>query len=423
MGKHIKLPDGIGMAAFPLPQTTHSARSVRITSFSTTSRMAVVQGICDPRFESVRALFEKKVAAGEELGASITVNIDGKDVVDIHGGYTDEARATPWDENTIVNVWSSTKTVTALAVLMLHDRGLIDVNENVSKYWPEFGANGKENIKVRHLLSHTSGVSAWDQPITLEDIYDIKRSTERLAEQAPWWEPGTASGYHACNMGHLLGELVRRTTGKSLTQFVAEEIAGPLGADFQIGAKESDWPRISNLTPPPPVDLASLNADPSSVRLQTFTGPAIAPMACNSIPWRQAEIGAANGHGNSRALGRILSAITLGGAVDGHQLLSPQTIDLIFQQQSDGTDLVLGLPIRFGIGFAIAGGGSAQSLPFIPGAKDRRVCTWGGFGGSWEIMDLDKRMTITYVMNKMGAGILGSERTAAYMNAVYHAIE
>ena len=235
--------------------------------------MADIHGTCDERFEAVRGALAKNLDSGEELGASIVVDIDGDNVVDMWGGFRDEARTIPWDEHTITNVWSSTKTVTSLAALMLVDRGELDVDQPVAKYWPEFAANGKQDVLVRHVMSHASGVSGLDQPAPVEVLYDWEQATSRMAAQAPWWEPGTASGYHALNYGHLVGEIVRRISGKTLKQFVAEEIAGPLGADFQIGAAESDWDRIAPVVPPPPLpfDLEALGMDSPAVK--TFTGP------------------------------------------------------------------------------------------------------------------------------------------------------
>src|SRR5215467_4008807 len=195
--------------------------------------MANIHGRWDGRFEGVRAALARNLDSGEELGASLVLDIDGDIVIDMWGGFCDGARTVPWGEHTITNVWSSTKPVTSLAALMLVDRGELDVDAPVAKYWPEFAAAGKQGVLVRHLMSHTSGVSGLDQPAVIEDIYDWEKSTARFAAQAPWWEPGSASGYHALNFGHLIGEVVRRITGKSLKQFVAEEIAGPLGADFQ----------------------------------------------------------------------------------------------------------------------------------------------------------------------------------------------
>ncbi len=166
--------------------------------------MAKVQGICDERFAGIQKMLQDNIDSGEELGASIVINVDGKEVVDMWGGYVDTDHSRPWEKDTIVNVWSTSKTVTSLAALVLIDRGLLDPNEKVAKYWPEFAANGKENIEVRHLLSHASGVSGWQEPITFEDLYDREKSTALLAAQAPWWEPGTASGYHAQTFGQLV---------------------------------------------------------------------------------------------------------------------------------------------------------------------------------------------------------------------------
>src|SRR5437870_5323247 len=208
-------------------------------------------GTCSARFDSLRELFAAKLESGEDLGASLAVNIDGEMVVDLWGGWADEARTAPWTENTIANVFSTTKTMTALAALALVDRGELDLDATVAKYWPEFAARGKAGIKVRHLLSHTSGVSGWEQPITLEDLYDWDKSTALLAAQAPWWEPGTASGYHMLTYGHLIGEVIRRITGQRLGEFFAAHLAGPLGADFHIVLPPSEFHRVANVVPPP----------------------------------------------------------------------------------------------------------------------------------------------------------------------------
>ncbi|MGQ0482478.1 MAG: serine hydrolase domain-containing protein [Pseudonocardia sp.] len=372
-----------------------------------------VHGSCTEQFEPVREALREQLALGEELGASVYVDLDGEPALDVWGGHRDPGRTLPWQHDTITNVWSSTKTVTSLATLMLVDRGLIDVHAPVAEYWPEFAAGGKQGVLVRHLLAHTSGVSGWEQPVTVEDIYDWDTSCARLAAQAPWWEPGSASGYHALSMGHLLGEVIRRVTGKTLRQFVAEEIAGPLGADFQIGAREQDRSRIADVVAPPPLpfDLAAL--DPAGPMVKTLTGPAPDATVANSAGWRGADIGGANGHGNARSVARLLSAIALDGEVDGVRLLSPKTIDLIFEEQANGVDLVLGQPLRWGIGFALP---RLDSLPYIP---EGRVCFWGGWGGSMIVMDLDRRMTVAYMMNRMGAGTIGSARSEIYVRAVY----
>ena len=296
--------------------------------------------------------------------------------------------------------------MTALAALVLVDRGELDLDATVARYWPEFAARGKAGIKVRQLLAHTSGVSGWEQPITLEDLYDWDKSTALLAAQVPWWEPGTASGYHALTYGHLIGEVIRRITGQRLGEFFAAHVAGPLGADFHIGLPPSEFHRVANVVPPPPKevelpgtpdragvtmpDLPQL--DPNSVAFKTWTNPTMRPLhECSCTErWRRADVGAANGHGNARSVARLQSAVACGGEVDGVRLLSPQTIDRIFEVQSNGIDLVIGVPLKFGVGYSLYPGG--------------RVCAWGGTGGSTVIIDVDRRITFAYVMNKMAPG-------------------
>ncbi|QIV85395.1 class A beta-lactamase-related serine hydrolase [Mycolicibacterium frederiksbergense] len=378
------------------------------------SGMGNVDGHFAPEFAALAETLDRAIAADEECGAAIAIDVDGESVVDIWGGHTDAARTTPWTADTIVNVWSSTKNVTALAGLMLIDRGLIEAHTPVAEVWPEFAANGKQHIEFRHLLTHSSGLSAWEQPVTTEDVLDWDKATSMLAAQAPWWEPGTATGYHALTHGHLIGEVLRRVTGRTLKRFVAEEIAGPLGADFQIGSAPQDDGRTAEIIAPadpfegiPPMDQWT------EQMFKTFAGPAPDPLIANTAAWRAADVGAANGHTNARALTKILSAISLGGTVDGVQLLRPQTVERIFETQIEGPDLVLaGHHLRMGLGFGLP----SPAIGYIP---DGKICFWGGWGGSWESMNPDRRTTIAYVMNKMGPGIEGSARTDRYFRLIY----
>jgi CubicO group peptidase (beta-lactamase class C family) len=352
-----------------------------------------LSGTCSARFDPLRELFAAKLESGEDLGASLVFNIDGEVVVDLWGGWADEARSVPWTENTITNVFSTTKSMTSLAALVLVDRGELDLDATVAKYWPEFAANGKAGIKVRQLLSHTSGVSGWEQPITLEEMYDWDKSTALLAAQAPWWEPGTASGYHALNYGHLIGEVIRRITGLRLGEFFAAHIAGPLGADFHIGLSPSEFHRIANVVPPPPLPALPNDSpllDPNSVAFKSMSNPAMTPETTWTEGWRRADIGAANGHGNARSLARLQSTVACGGEVAGVRLLSPQTIDRIFEVQSHGIDLVIGIPSKWGLGYGLF--------------PEGRGCAFGGYGGSLVVIDADRRMTFAYVMNKMAPG-------------------
>jgi CubicO group peptidase (beta-lactamase class C family) len=377
--------------------------------------MAEVHGSCDDRFTAVREALARNLD-GEELGASVAVDLDGETVVDLWGGYRDQERTTPWTQDTIVNVWSTTKCVLSLAALMLVERGELDLYAPVGDYWPEFSAKGKKNVEVRHLMAHTSGVSGWEKPFSIKDMYDWETATELLAAQRPWWEPGTASGYHAANQGHLVGEVIRRITGRTFKQFVAEEIAGPLGADFQVGARQADWDRIAPVVPPPRPE-AKPEVDMTSVAMRTWTGPVMSTKATTTPEWRAADLGALNGHSNARGVLDVLRVIPLGGEAGGRRLLSQKTIDLIFDVQADGVDLVLEEPYRFGIGYALT---PAPAVPYLP---DGRVAWWGGWGGSLAVMDVGRRLTFSYAMNKMGAALLGSERAESYVRAVYSALD
>jgi len=346
--------------------------------------MAEIHGLCKPEFDHVRRIFQERIAQGEELGASLCVDIKGETVIDLWGGHADPAKTRPWEEDTLTVVWSSSKVVCALAAAILIDRGVLDPDEKVSKYWPEFAANGKESITVGHVLSHTSGLPSWEPPITFKEICDTPKSTEKLAQQAPWWTPGQSSGYQLVTHGHLIGELVRRTTGKSLKQFITEEIAEPLGADFRLGLEQKDWSRTADITPPPPMELDRLS--PESVARRAFTGGMIKAEESMSLEFRNAEIGASNGFGNARSLCRIGSVISLGGARDGKTYLSQETIEQMIQERINGQDLVLGKSLRFGLGVGL------PAPETIPGIPQGRVCFWGGWGGSTIIMDLDRQI-------------------------------
>ena len=271
----------------------------------------MIHGTCDERFTVMRDLLAASLAAGTDLGASVAVVLDDELVVDIWGGWADTARTVPWDRDTITNVWSTTKTMTALCALMLVDAGELDLDAAVSRYWPEFGAAGKEGkVLLRHLLGHTSGLPGWSEPVTIEDLYDWEKATGLLAAQEPWWEPGTVSGYHAFTQGYLVGEVIRRVTGQSVGTFFREQVAGPLGADFHIGLDPADFGRVSNVVPPPPPDAIG---EISEMALRVLGNPVFEVEAAWTEPWRRAEIPAANGHGNARSVALVQSVIANGG--------------------------------------------------------------------------------------------------------------
>ncbi|CAL5871752.1 uncharacterized protein PFLUO_LOCUS6005 [Penicillium psychrofluorescens] len=373
--------------------------------------MLEVQGYCEPAFNPVRDLLQQRIAEGNEVGASLCVNIDGKNVLDIWGGYADASRTKPWEKDTLAGVWSSTKVVTCLAAHILVDRGLLDVDEKVATYWPEFAANGKENVKVSHILSHSSGLPAWDAPITPEEILDTKRATERLAAQAPWFTPGERNAYQLSNHGHFIGEIVRRITGKSLTQFIADEIAGPLSADFRLGLPKEDWSRAAEMIGfemPPMTGI-----DPTSIMASAFMGSALPPTSPNEAGFRNSENGAAGGFSNARALARIGSMVSLDGVVDGKQYLAVSTLDKMMEEQIRGLDESVMQYVRFALGVALP----SAIASWIP--EDEGICFWGGWGGSMLIMDRGRRMTIGYAMNKMENRVMGNVNSEAYVQEIY----
>jgi CubicO group peptidase (beta-lactamase class C family) len=231
----------------------------------------------EPLAHAFDALFER----GDDLGASLALTVEGELVLDHWGGWCDEARTRPWDRNTLTHVWSTTKTMTSLCALLLADQGELDLDAPVAAYWPEFAANGKSGIRVRDVLGHTSGVSGWEQPMDMGDLCDWERSTALLAAQPPWWRPGSASGYHALNYGHLVGELIRRITGQKTGAFLADELAGPLGADFHIGLPPELDGRVARVVPPPPapVDFSAIPPDSP----MTGAGPTSAPPTATAM--------------------------------------------------------------------------------------------------------------------------------------------
>ena len=364
--------------------------------------MAQVHGNTTEKFAALRDVLSNQLDSGADIGASIAVVHRDELVVDIWGGHTDAAKTTAWDRDTIVNVWSTTKTMTFLVALMLVDRGELDFHAPVATYWPEFAANGKENIEVRHLMAHSAGLSGWED-IAPEQIADWELSTAKLAAQAPWWTPGDGSGYHLVTQGHLIGEVVRRITGETIGQFFKREVADVLNADFHIGLPESEEHRVSIVIPPPPMDATQLGIEPGSVAYKSYTGPLLDATYPQHRWWRAAEIPAANGHGNARSVATIQAIIAGKGQTQGHRFFSEATGDLIFQSQSHGVDRILGTEIHFGMGYGLA----SSIMPLGP-----RACYWGGYGGSVIIMDQDADLTIAYMMNRMDSVLTGDVRGA-----------
>ncbi|MGV9680340.1 serine hydrolase domain-containing protein [Nocardia sp. NPDC003482] len=332
--------------------------------------MSGIEGSWDARFAGAAETFGRALDEGDG-GASAAVFVDGRPVLDIWGGYRDAEGSAAWERDTIVNVWSTTKTMVAVCALLLADRGELDLDAAVAEYWPEFAAAGKSGVRVRHLLGHTAGLPTWDVPLTAADLYDWRGVTDALAAQAPAWAPGEAAGYHSITFGFLVGEVISRVSGRSVGRYFAEEIAAPLGADFHIGLAPEHDHRVATLLP-----------DPAGDRPEDFF---VGVRDANTPAWRRAEIPAINGHGNARSVALVQSLLACGGTVNGTRLLAPATCERVFEEQFRGTDRVLGQPIRWGLGYRL----------------ENRTCSWGGWGGSLVFVDVDARMSMAYTMNRV----------------------
>jgi len=335
-------------------------------------------------------------------------------VVDMWAGLADDDR--PWERDTICNVWSTTKTMAATVMLMLADRGDIDLEAPVATYWPEFASHGKQDVLVRHVLGHTSGLPGWVPPITPELLYDAEACSAALADQPTWWEPGTASGYHALSQGYLEGEIVRRVTGRTLGTFFREEVAEPLGADFHIGLPESEEPRVARMVTPDVGLGQGPTADTESLAYRALSSCPVSGAECNTREWRAAEIPAAGGTGNARSVARVHAALANGGAIDGVRLLSAEGVERIFVEQAHNVDLVLGMKMRMGTGFGLM----SDAVPLSP---NPRACFWGGWGGSICLVDLDAELSFAYVMNRMATELIGDLRGVMVALSTYGALD
>ncbi|MEV4788730.1 serine hydrolase domain-containing protein [Streptomyces tuirus] len=383
---------------------------------------AQVHGHCDARFAAVREAFEENFRERGELGAAVAVTVGGETVVDLWGGWADAARSRPWERDTLVNVWSTTKGPVALCAHLLADRGLLDLDAPVAGYWPEFAAAGKEKVLVRHLLSHRAGLAGLREPHSLEQLCDWELTTQRLAATAPWWEPGTRSGYHALTYGHLVGEVVRRVSGLRPGAFLAREVTGPLGIDFGIGLPERDYGRAAELVQPAVTassEQAAVFAQLAPAAVAALTNPAVSADGANTPRWRAAEIPAANGHGTARAVAALYGVFAGRGTHGGHRLLSPESAERVREGQGSCRDLVLGAGFEHetevGLGLWLSGpDGSYGPNP--------RAFGHDGFGGSCGLADPEAGVSLGYVMNRMGPRIANDPRKMALVDALYGAL-
>ncbi|GGC88036.1 serine hydrolase domain-containing protein [Chelatococcus reniformis] len=369
-------------------------------------------GFVHDRFAEVQRLFAQRICDGTEIGASVAVSIDGEMVADLWGGWADEGRARAWAADTIVNVYSVNKTMMALTALLLADHGAIDFDAPVASYWPEFSQGGKGDIKVSQLMAHSAGLSGWKEPMASTDLYDWDKATTLLARQEPFWRPGTACGYHGITQGYLVGEVVRRVTGQTLSEVFRREIAEPLGADFHLTLDDRDDHRVADLKDAPIVEGLP---EPSELMKNIATNPPLLVQATRTRAWRAAQIYAAGGQGNGRSIARVHALLANGGEVNGKRLMSEAGCRRALALQIAGQDLVLSMPARFGMGFGLPG-----DWLKTPHAD---CLFWPGAGGALTVIDMKARMSFGYAMNRMERGLLVNPRPHDLLKATWNALE
>lgn len=374
----------------------------------------MVEGHCDPKFQRLRDAFAENFASRGEPGAAVTVAMDGRVVADLWGGWRDAARAKPWQRDTLVNFFSVSKALCTIALLRLVERGQVELDAPVAALWPEFGEPrfGKEAVTPRHVLSHRAGLPAIRKAMPDGAALDWARMIGALEEQEPWWEPGTAHGYHVNTFGFLVGEIVRRATGRSIGTVLREEIAGPVDADVHIGLASSEHRRVAEfLWPAQP--SPGMPGEDEVMRLNAYWNPPGISGGgwVNRPEWRLAEVPSTNGHGTARGVARIYAALAKGGAIDGVRILEDDTLRAALVEHSSGFDLVNQRPSRFGLGFQLTQ--AERPLGPNPGAFGHF-----GAGGSLGFCDPQARVAFGYVTNDMGPR-WQNPRNKALIDAVY----
>ncbi|MDQ1012700.1 CubicO group peptidase (beta-lactamase class C family) [Streptomyces sp. V4I23] len=381
-----------------------------------------IDGHCDERFAAVRAAFEDNFRERGELGAAVTVLAGGETVVDLWGGWADPARTRPWERDTLVNVWSTTKGPTALCAHLLADRGELDLDAPVASYWPEFVAAGKEKVLVRHLLSHRAGLAGFRAPHSLDELCDWELTCARLAATEPWWEPGTRSGYHALTYGHLVGEVVRRITGQLPGDFLRQEVTGPLGIDFALGVPREETGRVAELEHPrvpPTAEQAAVFQQLSPLAHAALLNPVVGADGANSPQWRAAQVPAANGHATARAVAALYGIFAGRGVLGDRRVLSAEAAERVREGQGSCRDLVLGPGFahdtEVGLGLWLSGANGSYG-------PNPRAFGHDGFGGSCGLADPEAGLSLGYVMNRMGPRIADDPRKMALVDAVYRSL-
>lgn len=367
-----------------------------------------IHGSADPAFAALTAEFERNFAERGDVGAALSLVIDGAPVVDLWAGSLDAARTRPWAADSVVNVWSTTKAIGALCFAMLVDRGACAYDDLVARWWPEFAAHGKDGVTIAMLLSHQAGLCSFRDPAVVEDFYDQPAAAARLAASEPLWQPGSRSGYHAISIGVLAGELFRRIEGRSLGAFIAAELSAPLGLHLTLGLPVSEEARRAEMIAPPELATSNMTTDLNPSQAAAYLNPVIEPLLPNTPAWRACELVSANGFSNARSLARLFGEVAAG------RLLSPQTLAQATALRISGVDEVLGVPARWAAGFLLNTDGLYGPSEAAFGHS--------GWGGSFAMVDPDRKVALSYTMNRMGTDLVGDPRDVALIAAAYEGL-
>ena len=386
---------------------------------------AGAEGVCDPRFGRVREEFERNLRERGDVGAAVAVVAGGVPVVDLWGGWLDAARTRPWERDSIVNVWSLGKAVTAICLLQQVEAGKVDLEAPVARYWPEFAQAGKAELPVKYLLTHQAGLPAVARALPPGvNLLSWETMTSALAEQEPWWTPGERFGYHVNTFGFLAGEVLRRVDGRSVGTYIREELAEKHGIDFLVGFGPEQDARVADWIP---YQAAAgeesqrpwLERDATTLsgvdlgRILAYRNPPGHPDGgVNSRMWRAAEYPSTNPHSNARALARLFGGLADGGKVDGRRLLAPELIERANTIEADGEDVVLGRPNRFGLGFQLTNPG------IRPLGPNPRAFGHYGNGAILGFADPDAAVGFGFVCNRAGKS-WRDPRNIALIDAVY----
>ena len=386
----------------------------RIARMAPVADVPEIRGSCDERFAGVRSALARNFRDHGEVGAAVAITIEGRLVVDLWAGWADRIRTRPWQRDTLVNVFSVGKAMAALSLLVLVERGQVDLDAPAARYWPEFAARGKSEVTVHMLLCHRAGLPAIRRSLPRFAMYDWELMTSALAAEEPWWEPGRTHGYHVNTFGFLIGEIVRRVSGENIGAFFRCEVAAPLGADFHFGIGPEHDQRIADYLfgDEPPEMVDDDDERQFLLRHVYLNPPGLSGFGTvNTRAWRAAEMPSTNGQASARAVARIYSVLACGGAIDGVRLLRTETIERAIAEASSGPDLVLRRPSRFGLGFQL-------TQPERPLGTNPRSFGHFGAGGSLGFADPDAQLAFAYTMNQPGPR-WQNPRNRGLIDAVY----